>query len=365
MTKNITAALKKYKAQVTTPEQAGDVTRHVLDSPELNYNFGGGAPLGRIVELFGPESGGKSVLAWHIAGQIQQREEQNFVVILDFERTFKADYARTAGLDLSEDKLLILHPFTGEEGFQMVEDLMKTGDVGCVIVDSLASVPNARAMDSDFGKGFSGSAALISNAMIKLNPYIHHHKVLWININQIRDDIGGFSPAGGTPTKTPGGHAPKFYASWRARVTRTQDIKSKGIVIGNGIKVRNVKNKVGPPKRVSELVLYYDKGFDPLDEYVNFITNADFDLSTVRGAWIYGNDGTVLEGEKWQGRAALREWLLKWPGALEQCKTQIVDKFEKRLASDEAEDDEESLDEEVTEEPDDWETFAANPTAEE
>ena len=197
---------------------------------------------------------------------------------------------------------------------------------------------------------FGGTAALLSEGLRKLNPYISRYNIGMILINQVRDDIGGFSPVPGMKAeKTTGGRAVKFYSSWRGRVSRTQDIKIKGVVAGNGIKVKNVKNKVGPPKRVSEMVLYYDRGFDTMDEYINFIANEEFELADVKGAWIYGKDGSPLEGGKWQGRAKLRDHLESNPDVLEKCKVAIIDKFHENLASD-ADPDEEEETSEVT----DW-----------
>lgn len=360
MTSNLSKVMKKYTTSVQAPEEAGHVDRLLLDSPRLNYNFGGGFPLGRIVEFFGPESGGKSVLSWYIGGHIQRREKQNVVLILDYERTFNSKYARTAGLELDPDKLIIIRPLTGEEGFQIAQEMVETGDIGLIIIDSLAAIPAGKAVDSDYGKGFVGPAALISSALVKFNPYLDRFKTSLININQERDDIGGFSPVPGmVAKKTPGGAAPRYWASWRARVTRTQDIKVKGVAVGNGIKVTNKKNKIGVPKRVSEMVLYYGSGFDVMEEYVSFIADKEMGLADIRGAWIYGLDGTPLEGQKFQGRANLSEWLLQNPGVLEACKLHITAKFEQNLSTD-VDPDEDIPGEE--ESPADWETFAAQPT---
>jgi len=354
MTKGIQSALKKYKEVVADAEEAGTIDRVILDSPNLNYNFGGGFPEGRIIELFGPESGGKSIVAWYIAQHIQRREERNTVAFFDMERTFDKNYARTVGLDLSPEKLLFLRPMDGEQMFEMAHELVATGEIGLIIFDSIAAMPSSRTADADYGKATFGSeAALLSAGLRKLNPYLSKHNTSLIMVNQERDDIGGFSPVPGmTPTKTTGGRAPKFYSSWRARVQRSgKDITEKGVVIGNGIKIKNVKSKIGPPKRVSEMVLYYDRGFDTMDEYVSFIANEEFGLATVRGAWIYGVDGGFLEGQKFQGRQKLREFLETNPDTLEKCKFEIIERFKENLASDVDPDDEEAAVE------DDWNQF--------
>ncbi len=363
MTKGIQTALKKYKDSVADAETAGTIERVVLDSPNLNYNFGGGFPEGRVIELFGPESGGKSIVAWYIAKHIQRREHKNVVAFFDMERTFDKNYARTVGLDLSPEKLLFLRPMNGEEMFEMTQELLINAgeDLGLIIFDSIAAMPSARSADADYGKAtFGAEAALLSSGLRKLNPYLSKHGTSLILINQVRDDIGGFSPVPGmTPEKTPGGRAPKFYASWRARVSRSgKDITHKGVVVGNGIKIKNVKSKVGPPKRVSEMVLYYDRGFDTMDEYVGFISNEEFGIATVAGAWIYGVDGGPIEGQKFQGRQKLKDYLEANPEVLEVCKHTIVDKFKENLASDPSEEEDSEVDEGAPEGAADWEQFA-------
>lgn len=335
----IDSILKKYNAAVQDPETAGTIDRVILDSPNLNYVFGGGFAKGRIHEFFGPESGGKSVLSWYIASHIQRQSEQNKVLILDFEHTFDKGYARTVGLDLSPEKLIFVRPLNGEEGFTVAQDLVATGEMGLVIIDSLAAVASVRQIDSAYGKAQMGSGAgLIAESLKKLNPYLSRSGTSMIIVNQVRDDIGGFSPVPGmVAEKTPGGRAPKFYASWRGRISRTKDITNKGIVVGNGIKVKNVKSKIGYPKRACELVLYYDQGFDTFDEYVDFVCKEEFGLATVRGAWIYATESSPLssiEEGKWQGRAKLKETLKTNPAALEQCRNTIVERFNSTLEMD-------------------------------
>ncbi len=365
MTKGIKAALKRHQETIKNPTEAGTIDRTILDSPNLNYIFGGGFANGRIYELFGPESGGKSTVAWYIAHHIQRRESKNIVAFFDIERTFDKDYARAVGLDLSEEKLLFLRHKTGEEMFETAQSLMEEAadDIGLLIFDSVAAIPSARTVDGDYGKaGFGAEAALLSNGLKKLNPWISDTGTSLIMVNQVREDIGGFSPVPGmTPEKTPGGRAPKFYASWRGRVSRSgKDLTRKGVVVGNGIKVKNVKSKIGPPKRVAEMVLYYDSGFDTMDEYVSFIATEEFGLAQVKGAWIYGLDGSPLEGEKFQGRAKLRAHLEEDGETLEKCKLAIVEKFKEHLANDVDPDDVTDEGEVLKDQPtgqEDWDQF--------
>lgn len=361
---NIKGILKNYSAAIQDPIVAGTLDRIVLGSPNLNYILGGGFGKGRIYEFFGPESGGKSVLSWYIASHIQKQAEQNKVLLLDFEHTFDKKYATTAGLDLSPEKLILVRPLHGEEGFTIAEQLVSTGEIGLVIVDSIAVIASQRQVGSDYGKAQMGSGAgLIAESLKKLNPYLSRTNTSMILINQIRADIGGFSPVPGmVPTKTPGGFAPKFYASWRGKISKTKDITEKGIVIGNGIKVRNVKSKIGYPKRQVELVLRYDTGFSTMDEVIDFVCKEEFGIATIKGAWIYPSEGSLLEellieGQKgWQGRAKLKADLELRPDLVDKAREIITAKFESTLDMDASIEQDPDTTEEID---DDWKNFQA------
>lgn len=145
----------KYSRSIPDVNEAGVLNRIIMSSPKLNYIFGGGFPIGRIIELFGPESGGKSVLSSYIAGQIQRRQDgrkNNKVMYIDMEYTFDLGYARTAGLDSDPELFTFIQPLNGEEGFTIAEEFVQTGEYGLVIWDSIAATPSASVMTDEFGK---------------------------------------------------------------------------------------------------------------------------------------------------------------------------------------------------------------------
>jgi recombination protein RecA len=325
---------KDYSAALPKVSEAGKVSRLILDSPQLNYAFGGGYPIGRITEFYGPESGGKTVLACYIGSQFQKRSDNDkrIVVYVDMEHTFDEAYARTAGLDLNDDVFVFVRPLNGEEGFTIVEDLVKTGAVGLVVWDSIAATPSASAMADEFGKAnFGGTAKVFSDGLKKINPYVSRFQTPLLLINQIRAKIGGM-PGFGPQESTNGGYAPKFYASWRARVSKMEDITDKKTVIGNQIKVKNVKSKICPPKRTAQLDLLYASGFNPDAEYIGFIKKLD--MVTTKGAGWMSNDDWGFKG---QGDAALLDFMKNHPDIFAKAKDIINSTFTGHSVLDESE----------------------------
>lgn len=153
----LTKLMKNYKSALPDVGQAGVTQRLTLSSPQLNFIFGGGFPLGRIVEFFGPESGGKTVISSYIGGQFQNRQdnrrgEQDTVLFIDMEHAFDKHYAEIAGLDCSDDKLIFVRPLNGEEAFTICQDLVQTGHIGLIVWDSVASTPTLSAMTDEYGK---------------------------------------------------------------------------------------------------------------------------------------------------------------------------------------------------------------------
>lgn len=322
----------KYGRSIPDVEDAGTIKRIVMSSPKLNYIFGGGFPVGRIVEFFGPESGGKSVVSSYIGGQIQNRmdgRKNNKVMYVDMEYTFEKNYARTAGLNLSTDLFSFIQPLNGEEGFTIVEDFVQTGEYGLIIWDSIATTPSSSVMVDEYGKAsFGGTAKVFAEGLKKLNPYLARNETSLILINQIRAKIGGMSY---DKEQTTGGYAPKFYASWRGKVSKVDDIMDKTEVIGNTIKVRNVKSKIGFPKRSAVLDLYYGTGFNPEAEYIDFII--DLGLVTKKGSWLSQD----VWGYKGQGKPSLLEFLQNHKDIFEKCKQEVNDLFSKHSMLDDNE----------------------------
>lgn len=273
-----------------------------------------------------------TVISSYIAGEVQRRKDggPSTVLFIDMEYAFDKNYAEVVGLDCSDDKFIFVRPLNGEEAFTIVEDLVQTGEIGLVIWDSVASTSSIAEMDKDYGAAnFGKSAALFSQGLRKLNPYLSRFGTSMILLNQVRANIGGYAMPGMKPESTPGGYAVKFFSSWRARVSKMEDIAVSRTVVGNVIKIRNVKNKIGVPKRSAVLELKYETGFDPDGEYIQFI----IDLGIVRaaGAWITSEEW----GIKLQGREKLLEWLKANPDKFEECKRIVNESFTKTTILDE------------------------------
>ena len=329
-----------YKDAILSVDEAGTIPRLFLDSPSLNFIFGGGFGLGRILEFYGPESGGKSTLATYIAGEIQKKyTERPVVVYVDFERSFDKAYAENLGLNTGEDLFIFLRPENGETAFLMLKELLEELPVGLIIWDSIATAPSVGQVDEAFKATFGAQALMYSNGLRYLNPYLDKHKASIIMVNQERANIGVmYGPA----EKTAGGYAVKFYASWRGRITRADDIKDRGITTGIVSRVRNTKNKMGIPKRTAELQLYFKGGFDSQSEYITFLV----DLGIVKqgGAWFSNADWDM----KVQGRKGVEEFLLARPELFESVKKQVNEMMVGTTELD-REESEEEIDDEVPE----------------
>jgi recombination protein RecA len=325
---------KSFGGSLPNVSEAGKVCRLILSSPKLNYAFGGGYPIGRITEMFGPESGGKSVLSEYIGGQFQRREDsdQRVVVYIDIEHTFDEHYANVAGLDTSEDVFILVRPLNGEEGFKIAEELIKTGKIAFIVWDSTTATPTASAMEDEYGKrSFGGSALLFSDGLKKLNPYISRFKTSLNLLTQMRAKIGNVRP--GMPADAPsgGGYAPRFYASWRGRVSKGEDIMDGLEPIGNQIRLKNVKSKIGFPKRSAELDLYYSTGFNSDAEYVDFASKLG--IVEKKGSWFSKPEWDF----KGQGSNSLLTFLKDHKDIFEEVKAQINSTFSSFSVLDEQE----------------------------
>lgn len=296
----------------------GRVKRFRVDSPQLNFIFGGGFAKGRIYEFYGPESSGKSTICTYLAMQNQlHNEERPVVVYMDFERTFDVDHAIELGLDTAEDKFIFLQPLTGEEGFQVCKDLIEALPVGLIVWDSIGTTPSAGQM-ADFQKAsFGGTANVLSSGLKYLNPYLSKYETSLVFVNQERAQIGGFSPIPGA-TSTPGGFARKFYSSSRNRITKIDTLKDKSGAIGIQMKIRNIKSKIGNPFREGVINLYFQSGIDSEGEYLDFIVKL---LCERKGAW-YNN-------EEWgmhvQGQNGVSQFLKDHPDIYEAAKVKVND----------------------------------------
>src|SRR5574344_302547 len=266
--------------------QHANLAKYVtFDSPLLTYVMGGKFVTGRIMQLFGKESGGKSTISTYIGGQLQKKmPEQPIVVYLDFERTFDPSFANRLGLNTDDDHFLLVQPDVMEDGFEIAEELVKSGKVCLIIFDSEAAAPTRKQADSEYGQADFGIAALqMSKGLKKLNIQLAKFNTSMIIISQERDNQQLLSHE----IISTGGRALKFFASTRNRVTKVDTIEQNGETIGIKMKIRNYKNKTGVMFREAEMILKFDTGFDTDAEYCDFFIKLG--LFKQGGAW-YSNE---------------------------------------------------------------------------
>ncbi len=278
-----------------------DVDRHVAANPtgslQLDIALGiGGYPKGRIIEIYGPESSGKTTLALHAIAEIQKRG--GYVAFIDAEHALDPKYAKNVGVDI--DNLLLSQPDTGEQALEITEALIRSGSIDCVVIDSVAALVPEAEINGDMGDSHVGlQARLMSQAMRKLSGAISKTNTTAIFINQIREKVGVMF---GNPETTPGGRALKFYASVRLEIRRSQVIKDGSDIVGNAANIKVVKNKVAPPFKTVKVDIIYGKGISQTGELVDLATDLDFIQKS--GSWY------AYEGDKiGQGRENAKQYL--------------------------------------------------------
>lgn len=269
----------------------------------------GGLPRGRIVEVYGPESSGKTTLAQHVVAQAQKAGGK--CAYIDAEHALDPIYAKKLGVDI--DNLLISQPDTGEQALEIADTLVRSGAIDVLVVDSVAALVPKAELEGEMGDSHVGlQARLMSQALRKLTASVARSNTLIIFINQLRMKIGVMF---GNPETTTGGNALKFYASVRIEIRRGAQIKDKDETIGNNTTVKIVKNKVAPPFRTVEFDIIYGEGISKTGELIDLGIKAG--LIEKSGAWM------SYKGERWQGRENARAFLRANPAVADEIEQQI------------------------------------------
>ena len=270
----------------------------------------GGYPRGPIVEIYGPESSGKTTVALHAVAEVQKRG--GTAAYIDAENAMDPAYAEALGVDI--DQLILSQPNTGEEGLQIADTLISSGAIDIVVVDSVAALVPRAEIEGEMGDSHVGlQARLMSQALRKLSGTIAKTKTIAIFINQIREKVGVMF---GNPETTPGGRALKFYSTIRLEVRRAEQIKQSTNVIGNRVKIKVVKNKVAPPFKVAEVDIMYGQGISQSGELLDMA--ADQDIVDKAGAW-YSYHGEKIG----QGRENAKKYLEEHLDVYEDIQTQV------------------------------------------
>ncbi|MFQ5735750.1 MAG: recombinase RecA [Thermodesulfobacteriota bacterium] len=284
-------------------------------SPALDIALGaGGVPRGRVVEVFGPESSGKTTLTLHIAAEAQKAG--GAVAFIDAEHALDLGYARKLGVNT--DDLLLSQPDTGEQALEITDVLIRSGAVDLIVIDSVAALVPRAELEGDMGDSHMGlQARLMSQALRKLTSTISKSRTCVIFINQIRHKIGVMF---GSPETTTGGNALKFYATIRMDIRRIGQIKQADAVIGNRIRVKVVKNKLAPPFRTAEFDILFNEGISTEGDILDLGVNAG--IVDKSGAWYSYNSDRLG-----QGREAARTFLKENPASAEEIREKIFEHF--------------------------------------
>lgn len=299
----------------------------------------GGLPKGRIIEVYGAESSGKTTLCLHAVAEAQKAG--GMAAFIDVEHALDPVYAKKLGVDI--DNLLVSQPDTGEQALEIIETLVRSGALDIVVLDSVAAMATKAEIDGDMGDAHVGvQARLMSQAMRKLTAAISKTNCTAIFINQIREKIGVLY---GNPETTPGGRALKFYASVRIDVRKGEPLKSGSEVIGNRVKCKVVKNKVAPPFKTAEFDMLFGEGISKLGEIIDCAT--EFDIIKKSGSWFSYDDMKIG-----QGRDKVKDFLKENPDVCNEIEAKVreefaknSDKFDEIGSSSEDAPDEETVDE--------------------
>ena len=297
----------------------------------------GGIPRGRIVEIYGPESSGKTTLALHMIAEAQKLGGE--AAFIDAEHALDPVYSKHLGVDI--DNLIVSQPDTGEQALEIAEALVRSGAIDIIVIDSVAALVPKAEIDGDMGDSHVGlQARLMSQALRKLASVINKSKSVIVFINQLREKIGVMF---GNPETTPGGRALKFYASVRLDIRKIETMKQDGEVVGNRAKVKVVKNKVAPPFREAEFDIVYGKGISKVGNILDLGVNLD--IVNKSGAWFSYNGERIG-----QGRENAKKYLEDHPEITAEIEKKVrnnfSEAFEKSLGDEEVDPEQEKAPEE-------------------
>lgn len=276
----------------------------------------GGLPRGRIIEIYGPESSGKTTVALHAVAEAQKAGGE--AAFIDAEHALDPVYARNLGVDI--DNLIVSQPDTGEQALEITEALVRSGAIDIIVIDSVAALVPKAEIDGEMGDQFVGlQARLMSQAMRKLSGVVSKSKTVAIFINQLREKVGVMF---GNPEVTPGGRALKFYSSVRLDVRRVETIKEGTTPVGSRTKVKVVKNKVAPPFKEAEFDIIYGKGISK--EGCILDVGVSLDIIKKSGSWFSYNDQRIG-----QGRENVKKYLMENPELTREIESKIKAEYEK------------------------------------
>ncbi|MBO6134292.1 MAG: recombinase RecA [Lachnospiraceae bacterium] len=302
-------------------ESLVDVSVEAIPTGSISLDIAlgiGGIPRGRVIEVYGPESSGKTTVTLHMVAEVQKRN--GIAAFIDAEHALDPVYAKKIGVDI--DHLYISQPDSGEQALEICETMVRSGAVDLVVVDSVAALTPQAEIDGDMGDSVMGmQARLMSQALRKLTAVISKSNCTVIFINQLREKIGVMF---GNPETTTGGRALKFYSSVRLEVRRVESIKVGGEVVGNHVKVKVVKNKVAPPFREAEFDIMFGEGISTVGDVLD--TAINYEIVDKSGAWITYNKDKIG-----QGRENAKQFLKDHPDLYEEIENKVREAFKKEM----------------------------------
>ena len=300
-----------------TVMKLGDANAHIsvetvpTGSLSLDIALGlGGVPKGRVIEVYGPESSGKTTVTLHMIAEVQKRG--GIAGFIDAEHALDPVYAKNIGVDI--DELYISQPDSGDQALEIAETMVRSGAMDIIVIDSVAALVPRQEIEGDMGDSHVGlQARLMSQALRKLTPVISKSNCIVVFINQLREKVGIMF---GNPETTTGGRALKFYASVRMDVRKTETLKQNGEMVGNRTRIKIVKNKIAPPFKEAELDIMYGKGISKEGDILDLAANVD--IVNKSGAW-YAYNGDKIG----QGRENAKLYLSQHPEIMDEIEAKV------------------------------------------